>query len=752
MLREATAVTRHRRFRKVFLRYFFSYVLVVLVPLTFLSVFTLRYLRRDLATYAIRETQLRFDKLVESIENEYDTILATSTQILNDLVVARAISGARYEDVASAKNMLGNYVVTNDFVEEIFVLDRRSAHILTSRTRVSFDFFFSQVYRLAELSAAQVWRSIMQISNSTNYPFGSVTGLVESAEGSGVFLTSGELMGADNPNLFVGFFLNSRRLEEIVSGGRDVATRYYLLSSQDTMLFHTDPHWKENYSQLLQLLDPSRTTGTVSIGGSDHFYVAERSRYTGLGYIGLVPRAVHLAELDRTVLVFVLSLAACVATATVVIILLTIYNYRPIRRLLDYAGPATGARPDELRAVEQAMLSMRKSNERLEAAVTSGRTAVAEHMVGLLLKDEARSGAELDRFLSEHGIRRDSGFQVLVLRPETTTVSSGISPSTMAALIREVMPDDLVVFSLESIVRKYFILLVVHPRGSEAPLNGALAQLQRRVSAEHDLQVTVGMGRMYHDCTATAKSYLEAVSCLDYSIMRGPGATISMDDIDPGKLEHQYPSALLAELQRLCERGEFTGVAVTLERIRSEIRTHNYPLHMVRMVAYDVLARVQGAFMRTTVQPVRRSELFARIESLVSVGSVDTFFDHVIALIVELDGREPVDGRAGEILDYVAEHAADRMLSATGVADHFGMERASFSRYFKRHNGATFVDFVSALRVENAKELLQTTNLPISEIVMRIGYSDASAFIKKFRKYTGTTPSAYRSDRRNVTA
>lgn len=56
----------------------------------------------------------------------------------------------------------------------------------------------------------------------------------------------------------------------------------------------------------------------------------------------------------------------------------------------------------------------------------------------------------------------------------------------------------------------------------------------------------------------------------------------------------------------------------------------------------------------------------------------------------------------------------------------------------------TFSEYVTRRRIQRAKELLMTTNLPINDIAEESGYKTAKYFIKIFRELEGMTPSAYR--------
>jgi AraC-like DNA-binding protein len=173
------------------------------------------------------------------------------------------------------------------------------------------------------------------------------------------------------------------------------------------------------------------------------------------------------------------------------------------------------------------------------------------------------------------------------------------------------------------------------------------------------------------------------------------------------------------------------------------------------MTFYDVIAKTHSFLLRGGTTDQARRRLFAQLESLTDVGSLDAAFSEIKGILRDYDAARAApmkDSKLSRILEYIGTHVTDPDFSAAHVAEEFDMERANFSRYFKRHTGSTFVEHVSSLRIERARRLLASTDMPLNEIVRRIGYSDPSAFIRKFRKYIGVTPAAYRENWRNVTA
>ena len=79
------------------------------------------------------------------------------------------------------------------------------------------------------------------------------------------------------------------------------------------------------------------------------------------------------------------------------------------------------------------------------------------------------------------------------------------------------------------------------------------------------------------------------------------------------------------------------------------------------------------------------------------------------------------------------------------VAREVGMSYFHFSRAFKQSMGMTATNYISGRRIERARKMLEETELPISEIALRSGFSSQSHFTTAFRRFAGATPKAFRA-------
>jgi transcriptional regulator GlxA family with amidase domain len=78
------------------------------------------------------------------------------------------------------------------------------------------------------------------------------------------------------------------------------------------------------------------------------------------------------------------------------------------------------------------------------------------------------------------------------------------------------------------------------------------------------------------------------------------------------------------------------------------------------------------------------------------------------------------------------------------MAAQSGLTERSFLRRFKRATGQSPLEYVQTLRIEEAKQLLETSAMSLDDIAAEIGYTEPSAFRHLFRKLVGVTPSSYR--------
>ncbi|GAB1477220.1 hypothetical protein MASR2M70_20580 [Bacillota bacterium] len=89
-------------------------------------------------------------------------------------------------------------------------------------------------------------------------------------------------------------------------------------------------------------------------------------------------------------------------------------------------------------------------------------------------------------------------------------------------------------------------------------------------------------------------------------------------------------------------------------------------------------------------------------------------------------------------------------LTLRDIADHFHVNQSYLSVLFKQEIGKSFTEYLTMLRLQEAKKLLRGTSLNLTHIAYQCGFDDQSYFSKVFRRVEGITPSQYRSQHRAI--
>ncbi|MDF2875271.1 MAG: two component transcriptional regulator, AraC family [Sporomusa sp.] len=96
-----------------------------------------------------------------------------------------------------------------------------------------------------------------------------------------------------------------------------------------------------------------------------------------------------------------------------------------------------------------------------------------------------------------------------------------------------------------------------------------------------------------------------------------------------------------------------------------------------------------------------------------------------------------------QVLKYI-ESLPPGQVTLAEAAKHVYMNPSYLSQLFKQQQGINFIDYVTQIRLNEAKRLLTSTTLRISEIAERLGYSDLAYFTNIFKRSCQVTPSEYR--------
>ncbi len=92
---------------------------------------------------------------------------------------------------------------------------------------------------------------------------------------------------------------------------------------------------------------------------------------------------------------------------------------------------------------------------------------------------------------------------------------------------------------------------------------------------------------------------------------------------------------------------------------------------------------------------------------------------------------------------YLREHLTETV-RLEDLGTHLHVSTFYFCKQFRKHTGLRFTDYLSRLRIDRAKQMLQNPNRRVSEVAFEVGFMSLPHFNRSFKRITGTTPTLWR--------
>lgn len=108
---------------------------------------------------------------------------------------------------------------------------------------------------------------------------------------------------------------------------------------------------------------------------------------------------------------------------------------------------------------------------------------------------------------------------------------------------------------------------------------------------------------------------------------------------------------------------------------------------------------------------------------------------------------EGLRGFIDKVMEYLALNY-NKPLVCSGLSEKFHFTSDYITRKMKQYTGTTPWQYIQQIRLDRAKELLNSTDYTLASIANLVGYSDLSLFYKAFKKSTGTAPGEWRKQQR----
>lgn len=711
-----------------FFMHLISYMLILLVPLIIINGV---YGKQVNKAYQ-KEILESLDSDVQIMRNDLDNEIQLMSSTVSQLYMLKTLRNYRFETdpiyANTIKAMLSTFTVTNPLVQDIVYLPYDQEYVFSSSTTSKVDFFTKEVLVSKTLSPEAFLRELTSLTHIKAFP----TNLYKKESGLAIVIP----MLSDYAKV-VGvciFFISDSALNAKINMQLEQYHASLVIKDSDNTLFQTG----EAFESIIHDLNENPLVFSTS------------STILPWSYTVQVPQEQKLlSEMNSLNQMMQTSTIIVVVAVAILISMLMVVNYSPIRKLQKLAIALTPSLKNktggEIQSIAKSLDYLKNQNITLVSKLEESKNSTKNLVLQRLL-----SG----KYPSFEAFNEDAGVLNLLLPHPCYSVAcimvqeSHQDVEKIAALMSASLPEELCSYYVFTPIPHAIYFINSLAKEQEKNVYYWFETMRQTVEAETSLVLTIGLGSVQYETGDIPKSFLQARSALDYRFIKGKSTTIPFDEVSQSVVSFfPYPSQELERLKHGILTEDERAIHNETSNLVQIIEQGNIPLFIAKVLCFDILKLFIENQPFLHQSPLDSQKELFLLSDIETVGEVVQIIESVKAKLFDearADASQPSETRIQDILEYIKLHCFECSFSMLEVADHFGMQLSNLSLFFKEQMGMNLLDYSTNLRMEMVKQLLVSTDFPMKDLSIQVGYYNVSSFIRRFKQIHGITPGDYR--------
>ncbi len=715
---------------KHYFLYLVSYMIVLFIPLSIISLaFSARFITK-FYDEVFETVDMELQQIGYQIDAETNQMKATVARLSIDGTMGNALRSSTPLAYLPVINYLSIIVSANSFYDDIILFLNSNDYIATSSTTWQKDYFYSHNFSNTEL-AKSLFEQDLSKSQGPRYATSDQMGMKNGKKTVffilPVFTDYLEYRG----NIVFSVDLNS--IQSILSTKlQSYDARIFLFDSFQNLIFSSGK------GEIPDYLDSGKEVKTDS--GT---YIIRRYKSTENGWSYYAVISKNQSSFSQVASIsneFSMTIIITLLIACLVILVIQKMNYTPILRLSEKAKLLSPQQltNNEFTNIANAIDYLTNKSDSLRTKLEANMSAIKNERLSRLISGNYQDFeefntdcADLDLLLPFDHVT----IVVIMLHGQTDDMESiAYGLKTRASSMR-------FYYCLNNYTPNQMVLLVNSTDKEDIPEN--MRSIQEYIQNEYGLKSTIGIGSMTNNTEKISQSYMEAISALDYRFIKGNGTIIGFKEaIGNNNPELLYPKREFELLGNALLSKNEEKIQEAIDSIIKILDTQKPPLYLARSICFDLMHIVGKNYAGQD-----KSRYPFELSGLETAQEIISMLE---------DWRKKLKPKASsntassmkEIMKYLDENCLKCSFSVFEAAENFNMTLPAFSKFFKDNTGKNVIDYTTSIRIQKAKDLLENTDIPISEIAEQIGYYNLSSFTRRFKINQGISPTEYRNNSR----
>ncbi|QUH30828.1 response regulator [Vallitalea guaymasensis] len=267
----------------------------------------------------------------------------------------------------------------------------------------------------------------------------------------------------------------------------------------------------------------------------------------------------------------------------------------------------------------------------------------------------------------------------------------------------------------------------------------------------YNIGMYIGVGDNYAELQDLHFSYKDALNALEYRVLNGSNKIIYKMDVEKtSSFSYHKIDEYLRELEYAIKIGgnktdkiiDYIFSIIIFSNVHiSQFRTILLKITTTILKAYEDIC--SGSPNDVIIDFNQFNEVFGKEK----IDEVKTYYKKLCKNLSNEINKERIDIKASQMqkaYQFIYNNYQNKSLDINMICNHLNISSSYFSRIFKTETNETFMQYLTKVRMEKAKDLLMNSDYKVYEISEKVGYEDPHYFSYNFKKKTGVKPTQYR--------
>ncbi len=268
-----------------------------------------------------------------------------------------------------------------------------------------------------------------------------------------------------------------------------------------------------------------------------------------------------------------------------------------------------------------------------------------------------------------------------------------------------------------------------------------------------NIQVSIGISKLFNDISSLQDSYSQARLALDGKLYLGKNRIIHFSEIESytNTPKNQINKVEIDIIEAITNTNSDIGECVG--QIFDDFRKQQVKTEYFRLFSFELLVLTSRILKEYNIgyESIFSYEYlpYHYVMHIETIDEIQLWFEDIcIRISSEINKRgllknKNLNHEVSRSLEYI-EMNYNRDISLQEIADYVNLSRTYFSNLFKKETGVGFVEYLIKYRIEKAKELLNDSCRKIYEVGEICGFSNYRYFARTFKRITNLSPGEYR--------